>query len=100
MRDSVSGCIDDAGGCPTISRRDISPAGVERGTLVSAPPDDHFAARPDRCVRVSGIRRIRGTCGYPTIRAWIVSPARVQKVERLVLATPDDHFTVSPDCRV
>ena len=34
----------------------------------------------------------------PTIRAGIVSPARV--LNHAAISSPDDHFTASPDCRV
>ena len=42
-------------------------------------PDDHFAARPDCRVKVSGSGRVGSAGGCPTVRAGIVSPAGVQK---------------------
>src|SRR4029450_8847599 len=39
-----------------------------------------------------------GRC--PTICARIVSPARIQIGEELILSTPDDHFAVGPYCGV
>ena len=41
-------------------------------------PDDHFTAGPHCRVIVSGIGRVGGAGGCPTIRAGIVSPAGVQ----------------------
>ena len=42
-------------------------------------PDNHFAAGPDCGMTRSGGGRVRGARGGPTVRAGIVSPARVQK---------------------
>ena len=39
-------------------------------------PDDHFAACPDRSVRVSGIGRVGHACGHPTVSAGIISRRR------------------------
>jgi len=43
------------------------------------------------------IGRIGGAGSCPTIRARIVSSARVQ---RDGIPAPDDHFSARPDCRV
>ena len=45
----------------------------------SSAPNDHFTAGPDCRVTKSGIGRVGRAGGCPTIRAGIVSPARVQK---------------------
>src|SRR5437773_2148446 len=47
---------------------------------------------------VSTFRRVGGVGRSPTIRGWIVSPARVQI--RTGISSPDDHLTASPDWRV
>ena len=46
--------------------------------LATAAPDDHFAASPHCRVRLSGIGRIGGAGGCPTVGAGIVSSAGVQ----------------------
>src|SRR5438874_13376654 len=46
---------------------------------------------------VSTFRRVGGAGRSPTIRGWIVSPARVQI--RTGISSPDDHLTAGPDCR-
>ena len=66
---------------------------------ISSTPDDHFTAGPDRRVTVSGIGRVGGAGGCPTVRAGIVSPAGVEIVPMTVPA-PDDHFAAGPDRRV
>ena len=49
-------------------------------TAAISAPDDHFAAGPDCRVKLSGIGRVGGAGGCPTIGAGIVSAAGVQKV--------------------
>jgi hypothetical protein len=65
-------------------------------------PNDHFTASPDCRVTVSVTRRVGSAGGHPTIRAGIVSAARVGNAarRRTITATPDDHFTAGPDCGV
>src|SRR5205823_7611058 len=63
------------------------------------PPDDHFTAGPHCRVKVSGFGRVGGAGGRPTVRAGIVSPTGVEKVQASNSA-PDDHFTAGPHCRV
>ena len=68
----------------------------------STPPQTIIStAGPHRRVIVSGIGRVGGACGCPTIRAGIVSPAGVQVVaDNITVSAPDDHFAASPHCRV
>ena len=51
----------------------------------TSTPDDHFAAGPDCRVTVSGSGRVGGAGGCPTIRAGIVSPAGVDKVDAITV---------------
>ena len=62
-------------------------------------PDDHFTAGPHCRVTASGIGRVGGAGGCPTVGAGIVSPAGVQNRRRHHSA-PDDHFAAGPHCRV
>ena len=48
------------------------------GRRQNSAPDDHFAAGPNCGVKNSGIGRIGGAGGRPTIGARIVSPASVE----------------------
>ena len=57
-----------------ISRR------CSKAVDASSAPDDHFAAGPHCRVISSGIGRVGGAGGCPTIRAGIVSSAGVQSV--------------------
>src|SRR5262249_12594714 len=61
--------------------------------------DDHFAAGPDCCVINSGLGRVDGAGGCPTVGAGIVSPAGV-KIAATVPTAPDDHFAAGPRFRV
>ena len=61
-------------------------------------PDDHLATGPDCRVLVLGLGRVGGAGRGPTIRAWIVSPARVQIGAGV--SSPDDHLAAGPDCRM
>ena len=58
-------------------------------------PDDHFTPGPDCSGTKSARGRIGQAGGCPTIRAGIVSPARVQN-EDAINSAPDDHFTARP----
>src|SRR5207248_3048306 len=92
----------DAGSCPTVSAGIISTASVKKviaPTVISAAPDDHFAAGPHCRVEHSTGRRVGSAGGYPTVGAGIVSPAGHQIVDT-GFSTPDDHFAVGPHCRV
>src|SRR5439155_23966830 len=64
---------------------------------VNPPPDDHFTAGPDRRVIASCVGRIGRAGGCPTVRAGIVSPARVQREAILIKSAPDDHFAAIPN---
>ena len=50
-------------------------------------------------MRESASRRVGGVGGCPTIRAGIVSSARIQ-IAGAISTAPDDHFTASPDSGV
>ena len=75
--------------------RAISPAGVE--IAGKSAPDDHLAGGtgPHRRVSVSGIGRIGGVGGGPTISAGTIPSAGVQIVDDINSA-PDDHFAAGP----
>src|SRR5437660_10647889 len=78
-----------------LQLRTVSPAGVEKEVvgIVVSTPDDHVAASPDRCVILSGKRRIRGTSGYPTVGAGTVSATAI-KIHAGVAkdAAPGEHL--------
>jgi hypothetical protein len=47
--------------------------------------------------------RGRRACGggvYPNVRAGIVIPASIEKVEIEIKSAPNDHFTPGPHCRM
>ena len=93
--------VGGAGSCPTVRAGIVSAAGIEefeRARRCSSP-DDHLIAGPDCGVTASLSGGVGGVGSCPTIRAGIVSPARVQ-MPRSRDATPDDHFTASPHCCV
>src|SRR5207244_5123617 len=94
---SASGCGGAAGGCRTIGGGIISPAGVQKAAVVSAP-DDHFTFGPDCRVSLSGRSRVGGAGGGPTIGAGIISPAGV-RIAAVIISAPDDHFAAGPHCR-
>ena len=65
---------------------------------ISTPPNDHFAAGPDGCVRESSIGRVSAG-GCPSVGAGVISAAGVKGAE-VVSSAPDDHFTTCPNCCV
>src|SRR6266404_2445290 len=69
--------IRDAGSRPTVVGRVILAAGVWVDRPISSTPDNHFAPCPLYGVTRSSLRRIGRTSRGPTIRAWIVPPARI-----------------------
>jgi hypothetical protein len=96
--------ICNAGSGPAICARVISSAGVRRLAVEGseageAAPDDHFIAGPHGRMFASRIRCVRRAGSYPTIRARIVSAARIEKVSDDA-SSPNNHFTPSPDCRM
>jgi hypothetical protein len=97
---SVSRSISEAGGCPIVSGRIISSAGVKIAVAVISAPDDHFAASPGRRVAESGSGPVGGGGSYPTVSAGIISAASVESDRTADISTPHDHFTASPHCRV
>ena len=80
----------------TISPTSVQELGVAVSTLPA--PNDHFPAGPDCRVMRSGVGRVGGAGGYPTIRVGIVSSAGIEELAGL--PPPNDHFTAGPDCRV
>src|SRR5207253_5813454 len=72
---------------------------VDAREAKDAAPDDHFAAGPHCRMLVSGIGRVGGGGGCPTVGAGIISPAGVQ-IAADTSSAPDDHFAAGPDCRV
>ncbi len=94
--------VHRAGRRPTILGRVVSAARVRncRARRTISTPDDHFAAGPYCRVRVSGDRDVNEGCGHPTIRAWVISSARVRVVKGFVPAAPNNHFIAGPDCGV
>jgi hypothetical protein len=82
--------------------RAVSPPGIQiRWARKKPPPDDHLATGPHCRVNFSANGRASGGGSYPTVRAGIVSPARIQIVGRIPTAfsAPDDHFAAGPHCR-
>jgi len=97
MKGTLGGRIGGAGRRPTIGVSIVSPAVVLGKTTYKSTPDDHFATSPDCRMIGSAARRVDELSRSPTVRDWIVSPARVQI--RTVKSSPDDHLTSGPDCR-
>ena len=54
------------------------PPVFRNAAAIKSTPDDHFTASPHCCVACSGIGRVGGAGGCPTVRAGIVPPAGVQ----------------------
>src|SRR5436190_1302460 len=102
--DSTHWRIGGARGCPTISARKVSPAGVRKVSVLvvdkNSAPNDHFAAGPDRCRPTSRRRCVSRTSLCPVIGHWIVSPAGIQLPIAVIMSAPDDHLDASPHCRV
>jgi hypothetical protein len=99
---SGKGCVCNTSGYPTVGTT-IVPAPVVKvhaGVAEDATPDDHFAAGPYRCVRVSRRGGVGCAGSRPTIASRIVSAASVAIVKRGVDAAPDDHFAAGPYCGV
>ena len=94
--------VAGARGCPTLSARIISPASIQIAVAASSAPNDHLAARPDRRVIKSPIRRVGGAGRCPAVDTGIVLGASIQPVRNPIkkISTPDDHFTAGPDCRM
>ena len=86
------------GRCPTVRVGVVSAASVEchRRGPERATPDDHFAARPDCRVKVSGGGRVGCSRRHPTVRSRIVSAAGIEKIRSPDATAPHDHFTASP----
>src|SRR5262249_40039315 len=81
--------------------RAVSPAGVQTVISTAQPaPDSEFAAGPYCCVRSSGIWRIDGTGGCPTVGCGVVSPPRVEIPDGAIESAPDDHLAAGPNCGV
>src|SRR5262249_21215765 len=97
---SATGSVRGGGSSPNVATRIVSPAGVHITGAIKSTPDDHFTARPDGRLRKSGIGRIGGTRGRPTIRAGIVSCAGVQINATGRRSAPDDHIAASPHRRL
>ena len=86
---------------PTIAAGIVSTACVEIGEKsTSAAPDDHFAVRPYRGVRMPGAWRTVDSGSYPTVTARVVFPAGVKIAAKAIGATPNDHHSTGPDCSV
>jgi hypothetical protein len=51
-------------------------------------------------MRKSGIRRVAGAGGRPTVHAGIVSATGIQIAEDVVISAPHNHPASSPHCRV
>ena len=81
MSVSGSGRVGGVGGCPTVGAGIVSAAGVEILVRVidKSSPHGHFTAGQHSGVTCSGRGRVGGAGGCPTVRAGIVSPARVKK---------------------
>ena len=102
MISSCRGRIGGAGRSPTIGAGIVSVAGVQkiraRITEASAP-DDHFAVCPYCRVKPSGLGRVGGGGGCPTVRAGIIPATGVYNIG-VVKPAPDDHFAAGPHCCV
>src|SRR4029077_19778701 len=82
----------------------FSPASVKSAAVILSAPDNHFAAGPDCCVKVSGSGRV-GQAGWrpgvPHARGRLVAvSAAGVEINRAVPSAPDDHLAPSPHCRV
>ena len=100
---SAIGCIDGAGGCPTIGAGVVSSAGVQKKggiEIVKSAPDDHFTSCPHCRVIVSGARRVGGAGSGPTVGGGIIPAASVKIATHASSAAPDNHFAAGPHCRV
>jgi len=97
-----SGRVGGAGSCPTASTGIISPPGVQRAQTVAivSAPHDHFTARPDCPMDLSGIGRVGGVCSCPSVGSEIVFAAGVGIAGARDVSAPDDHFTAGPHCGV
>ena len=125
MKGPASGRVAGARGRPTVSVGIISAASDRKGIVnICSAPDNHFAAGPYCCVKVSTSGRGSGASSYPAISAGIVSPTRIQigrnrrrrrcrtrrrvaivwpvsvQLTFLTYSSPDNHLVTSPDCRV
>ena len=76
----------------------VSPAGVRTAAIIPTP-NDHFIAGPNCHVPNSARGGVGRACGYPTIRAGIVSAAGVE-VRAVGISAPDNDLTARPNCRV
>ena len=86
------------GGCPTVRARVVPATCVKNAAVSFSAPDNHLTAGPHCRVKFSGIGRVGGTRGRPSIDAGFVSAAGLQRV--WVVSAPDDHVATGPHCRV
>ena len=92
-------------GAPTVLTADqllvvIEAAPVVQKRAALSAPDDHFAARPDRSVKVTRNRCSGEAHWSPTVSRWIVASAVVQCGVGPNEPTPNDHFAARPHGRV
>src|SRR5262249_45672378 len=95
---SRGGSIGRVGCGPKVASGVVSRTGVgsPRETFPNASsPDDHFAARPDRCVKPSLPRGVDRAGCRPAVGRWIIARTSIDAV--LHGASPDDHFSPCPD---
>src|SRR5262249_55234907 len=93
--------IVGTGGSPAIRAGVVPSATAQTVWQIAnfAAPDNHFTARPHRCVIGSGSGNIKKTGSNPTVCIWLVSSARIKNVCEMVVvicSTPHNHFTPGP----
>src|SRR4029077_18293150 len=74
-------------------------ASIQTAVITLSAPNDHLTASPHCRVIESPSGRVDAAGACPSVRAWIVSAADVQKRPALITA-PDNHFDAGPHCRV
>ena len=97
MPDSPRGDIGGTSRCPSVSARDVSPAGVlVRKTAGPTSPDNHLTAGPYCRVPVAISWRVASVGSCPAVCAGAVSTAGV-KILRAIIPAPHNHFGAGPN---
>ena len=95
---SPQGRVGEAGCCPTVCYRVVSPAGVTVAVdaVARSTPHNHLRAAPNSCVIRSSLRRVSRAGCRPAICRGVISPASVQITADIAKSAPDDHPIASP----
>ena len=95
MSNSRTGGICCCCGCPSVSRRFIAPACVDRGSK-SPAPDDHFATCPD-CGMIRSLTNAGCASCCPCVSRWIIASTCVDEDRRgIIVPTKHNHLTACP----